>query len=66
MDDPDIMIQISLVDVLILDDLNETPWIPSSGVKSSLDGNVTLHKFGQAMEKRTFSYNYDHAVAVMK
>ncbi len=66
MDDPDIMIQIALVDVLILDDPKETPWIPSSGVKSKVDGGETLEKFAQAMEKKTFSYNYDHAVAVME
>ena len=61
------MIQITLVDVLILEDPTMTPWTSNNqAAKSIVDDGATLTKFAQAMEKMSLNYNFDYAVAVMK
>ena len=62
------MIQLSLVDVLILED---TPWTSSQsrnsqGWRNKIYDDVATTAFAQAMEKMSLNYNFDHAVAVMK
>ena len=70
--DPDMMIQIELVDVLILNK-TMTPWtsIKSSQKNDSkdlVDSDITLKEFSYLMESNSqnLNYTYDHAVAVIK
>ena len=70
--DPDMMIQIELVDVLILNK-TMTPWtsIKSSqkpDSKDKVDSDITLTEFSQVMENisQNLNYSYDYAVAVME
>ena len=69
--DPDLMIQLELVDVLFLND-TMTPWTsnlgPISGSKEHVDSDITLQEFSQVMENisSNLNYTYDYAVAVME
>ena len=65
------MIQLSLVDVLILEDPTKTPWTSSQSLNSQgsvnqINGDVALLAFAQAMEIMSLNYTFDYAVAVMK
>ena len=69
--DPDIMIQISLVDVMILEDPTKTPWtssqsLNSQGSRKKIYIDVAKTAFAQAMENMSLNYTFDYAVAVMK
>jgi len=64
--DPDIMIQLSLVDVLILEDPTNTPWTSSISQGSKIYDDVATTAFAQAMENMSLNYTFDYAVAVMK
>ena len=64
--DPDIMIQLSLVDVLILEDPKKTPWTSSFSQGSKIYDDVATIAFSQAMENISLNYTFDYAVAVMK
>ena len=57
------MIQLSLVDVLILED---TPWTSSISQGSKIYDDDTVTAFAQAMEIMSLNYTFDYAVAVMK
>ena len=65
------MIQLSLVDVMILEDPTKTPWTSSQssnkqGFRNKINGDVALLAFAQAMENMSLNYTFDYAVAVMK
>ena len=69
--DPDMMIQVELVDVLYLND-TMTPWKSNldqnSESKLNVSSDITLEQFSQVMENisQKDNYTYDYAVAVMK
>ena len=65
------MIQLSLVDVLILEDPSKTPWTSSlssnsQGSRNKIYDDVATTAFAQAMNKMSLNYTFDYAVAVMK
>ena len=69
--DPDMMIQIELVDVLYLNN-TMTPWTSNLDQKSEskpkVNSDITLQQFSQVMENisQNLNYSYDYAVAVME
>ena len=76
--DPDIMIQLALVDVLIMENQTMTPWTSSNTQsKKGMDpecvtlckqvnASDTVNTFAQTMEKMKLNYSFDYAVAVMR